>query len=109
MPVQANLPADFVVAGQVEFDFPRNAADTGTGFDVLTTAVLSHPLLGPLDGYLEYVGVAPISLGQSFTATANAGLTYGLADTVQLDVAIDVGLSRDAPPYTLLTGITVRH
>ena len=109
LPVQINLPADFVLAGQVEFDLPRNAADTGTGSDVMQTAVLSHPLLGQLNGYVEYVGVAPISLGQSFTATANVGLTYGVTDTVQLDVAIDVGLSRDAPPYTLLTGITVRR
>lgn len=109
LPVQVNLPASFTLDGEVEFDLPRNAADTGTGFDVMQTVQLSHPLVGPLDGYLEYAGVAPISLGQSFTATANAGLTYGSADTVQLDVAIDVGLSRGAPPYTLLTGITVRR
>ena len=109
LPAQANLPADFVLAGQVEFDFPRNDADTTTGFDVLHTVELSHPIAGPLDAFGEYVGVAPVRLGHGYQAYANTGLTYQIGDNLQLDAAVDLGLSRDTPRYTIQAGITVRR
>ena len=109
LPVQLNLPAGFVAAGQAEFDFPRNDADTATGFDAMQTVELTHPLVGNLDAYGEYVGVAPVALGHGYQAYADAGLTYQIGDDVQLDAAVNVGLSRDTAPYTILAGITVRR
>ncbi len=109
LPVQLNLPAGFVAAGEAEFDFPRNDANTTTGFDFMQTVELTHPLVGNLDAFGEFVGVAPVDLGHGYQAYADGGLTYQIGDDVQLDAAVDVGLSRDTAPYTILAGITVRR
>ena len=108
LPVQLTLPADFTLAGEAELDFPRNDADAGTGFDCLHTVILSHPLVGGLTGYAEYVGVTPVGLGHGYQAYVDAGLTYLLTDTVQLDCAVDIGRSRDTAAYTVLAGFAVR-
>ncbi len=108
-PVQASLPADFTLGGQVEVDFPRNDADTATGVDVLHSVIVGHALVGPLAAYAEYVGVAPLRLGHGYQAYVDAGLTYAVSDDVQLDGGINVGRSRDTAAYTILAGITVRR
>jgi hypothetical protein len=109
LPVQLNLPGDWTIGTELEFDFPRNDADTATGFDVQHTVVVGRPIVGPLNGFAEYVGVTPVSLGHGYQAYADAGLTYTVSDNVQIDVAVDVGCSRDTAPYTILTGIAFRR
>ena len=109
VPVQVSLPAGFVLAGQVEVDFPRNDADTATGLDVLQTAELSHPIVGQLSVFGEYVGVAPVHLGHGPRTSADAGLTCQVGRNMQLDVAVDLGVSRDTPQYSVLAGIAVRR
>ena len=109
VPVQTTLPAGFTLAGMAQFDFPRDDADTTTGFDCLHTVELSHPIVGPLDVYAEYVGVTPVRLGHGYQAYVDTGLTLQLGDDVQLDAAINLGRSRDTPAYTILAGITVRR
>ncbi len=109
LPLQLNLPADFTLGTEAEFDFPRNGANTGTGFDCLHTVVLSHALFGPIDMYGEYAGVAPVALGHGYQAYADAGLLCAVSADVQFDVAVDLGCSRDTAAYTILAGITVRR
>jgi hypothetical protein len=109
LPVQFNLPDDWTIGAQAEFDFPRNDANTRTGFDVLHTVVIGRPLFGPLSGFVEYAGIAPVALGHGYQAYADAGLTYAVSDDVQLDAAVDIGCSRDTARYAILTGITVRR
>jgi hypothetical protein len=109
LPVQVNLPADFSLGGEVGFDFPRNDANTGTGFDVTHTLFVGHPIVGPLDIYGEYVGITPVSLGHGYQAYADVGLTFAVSGDVQLDAAVNVGCSRDTDRYTILAGITVRR
>ena len=109
VPVQATLPAGFTLAGMAQFDCPRNDANTTTGFDCLHTVELSHPIVGPLDAYAEYVGVAPVRLGHGYQAYVDAGLTLQVGDNVQLDVGVNLGRSRDTPAYAILAGFAVRR
>ena len=59
--------------------------------------------------FAEYVGLAPKRLGHSYQAFADTGVSYQLLEDLQLDCAVDVGLSKDSPDFTLVAGITVRN
>jgi hypothetical protein len=69
---------------------------------------VSHPIVGPLDAYVEYVSQSPQHLGHSYQAFFDVGVTYLVNADVQLDCGINNGLSKDTPDYTILAGISVR-
>jgi hypothetical protein len=107
-PLQINLPKDWSVGTMFEIDFDRNDSDSGAGVDWIYSAVVSHPIVGPLDAYVEYVSQSPQHLGHSYQAFFDVGVTYLVNADVQLDCGINNGLSKDTPDYTILAGISVR-
>ncbi len=108
LPFQINLPHDWSIGMMAEVDFDRNDTNTGAGIDWIYTAVVDHKIVGPLDGYVEYVSQSPQHLGLSYQAFFNIGVTYLVNEDVQLDCGINNGLSKDTPDYTIFAGITVR-
>jgi hypothetical protein len=108
LPFAVNLPADFLLEAMAEFDIDRNAANTGYGLNLLQSVNLTHMIFGRLAGYVEYVGIAPIDTGQTYLAYFDTGLTYLLADNVQLDFGINIGLSGHANDLVVVTGLAFR-
>jgi hypothetical protein len=107
-PFAANLPGEFQLGAMAEFDIDRNAANTGYGMDFLQTVVVSHAFLEKFAAYVEYAGIAPVNTGHTYLAFFDTGITYLLADNVQLDAAIDIGLSGHANDLMVVTGISFR-
>ena len=108
LPLAAELPAGFGLGTQAEFDFDRNEDNSGYGVDFVHTITIDHDLIERISAYVEYVGVAPMHLDQTYLAYFDAGVMFALAENVQLDVGINRGLSRQAADYTVFTGLSFR-
>jgi hypothetical protein len=108
-PLQLNLPHDFELGMMAELDIDRNDANTDYGLAFIHSIVLGHPIWGPVSGYIEYFGVAPHQLEETYQAFADTGVTYLVVEDVQLDCGVQFGLSQGTPDYTIVAGITVRH
>lgn len=104
----ADLPGDFSLGLMAEFAGVRNAADDGFDFEFLHTLTVGHSLVGPLGGFIEYIGVANSDSGTDYQASFSTGLTLGLSDDVQLDAGAVFGLTDSADDLTLFSGISVR-
>jgi hypothetical protein len=106
--MEITLPADFSLALMAEWDWLRNASNDGYGMSLVQTASLYHPLVGNLDGFVEYVGVASWDLGATYQAVLSTGLTYLLNPNTQFDAAVQFGLSDSADDVRALVGISIR-
>lgn len=108
-PFGANLPHGFYLGLMAEFDFLR-AADQGA-YDVefVHTATIGHQIVGDLDGFIEYAGIAGMSGGESYLAIFDAGLTYGLTPDIQLDGGVRFGLTQAAEDFGIFAGISMRY
>lgn len=108
LPLQINLPGGADLGLQIEADVLRNESNNAYGSDLLYTAVWDQPLFGPIAGYIEYVGVVPIRLGQTYQSYVDGGFLYLVNENVQLDAGINKGLTRSGFDYDVFSGITVR-
>jgi len=108
LPFQLNLPHDWGIGAMLEFDALRDDANTDYGFDVVQSVVLSHEIVTHIEGFVEYVGIAPHDLGVSYQAFFDTGVSFQLTENLEVDCAVNVGLSKDTPDYTVVAGFAVR-
>lgn len=106
--MSAELPAGFEVGAMVETDFLRDADNRGYGTSILHTVSVGHEMWGPLRGYVEYAGTAPIGLGETYTAVIGTGLTLGVGEDAQLDGGVNVGISDAAQDVRVFVGLSFR-
>lgn len=108
------VPAAFGLTGgwglgvQAEVDFLRDEENTDYGVAFVHTATLGREIAGPLNGFVEYIGIASDDLGAGYEAYGAAGVTYGVNDDVQLDLGLNVGLTESATDLSVFTGISFR-
>jgi hypothetical protein len=111
LPMQINLPADFTLALQTEYDALKDANDSQRYANLVDIVNLSHPL-----PFISKDLTASIELFSSigtdpFTPavyTFDIGLAYLILPNVQLDAGANFGLSRASPDLNLYTGVTAR-
>jgi len=103
------LPAGFDLGTQVEFDFDRNKNNDGYGMAFIQTVTVDHDIIKNLSAYVEYVGVSPIDLGQTYQAFFDTGLMYLIGDNMEVDVGVNVALSDQAPDYLVFSGMSFRY
>jgi len=108
LPLSVNLPFDFSLGTQAEFDVNRNDDNSGYGCDFVHTITVEHDLMDRVSAYVEYVGESPMHLDQSYLAFGNFGLLFLIAPNLQLDCGINCGISRQAPDYTVFSGLSLR-
>jgi len=101
------LPDGWGLGAMLEFDYVRDAGD-GYGTAIVHTVVLGHNIVGDLEGYVEYVGVAYTGAGQTYQAVVGGGLTYGVNDKLQLDLGVNFGVSESADDFNVFIGLTYR-
>lgn len=104
----AELPAGFEIGAMIEADYLREDDNGGYGASLLHTVTLGHEIYGPLRGYVEYAGTAPIGLDQTYQATIGTGLTLELSDDIQLDAGVNLGISDAAEDVRVFVGLSFR-
>ena len=72
------------------------------------TAVLGADLVGPLGGYLEYLGIVSGDADTEYQAILSTGLTLELNPDLVLDVGTQIGLNHEAEDVVVFAGITMR-
>jgi hypothetical protein len=108
VPVAVKLPAGFDLGTEVRFDFLRNDANDGYGVDFTHTLTIGHNIIGKLAGYAEYVGVSPHRTGATYAPSIGMGVTYPLAENIQLDGGVSVGLGESAADTNVFIGLSFR-
>jgi hypothetical protein len=108
VPFAAELPAGWSLGMMAELDIVRDEEDDDYGVEFVHTVAFGHDIVGPLAGYVEYIGVAPHRTGAGYQAAIGFGLTYGLSANVQFDGGANVGISRDADDVVLFAGMSFR-
>ncbi|VFU09017.1 putative MetA-pathway of phenol degradation [Methylocella tundrae] len=111
LPMQINLPSDFVLALQTEYDVLKNANDSQRYANLVNIANLSHSLsfiskdLSASVEFFSAVGTDPFTPAEY---TLDLGLAYLIRPNVQLDAGANFGLTRASPGLNLYTGVTTR-
>src|SRR5687768_2537785 len=108
VPAAIALPGGWSMGAQVEIDFLRDASNSDYGVALLHSATVSRDIAGALGGFVEYVGITSNDLGEDYEAYGSGGLTYGISSEVQLDVAVNVGLTENADDFNVFTGLSFR-
>lgn len=109
VPFALALTEDHGVGWMLETDWLADADESGHHLHIISTATIAGQLIGPLGGFLEYVGDHSFEPDVGFALSANGGLTYALSYDVQLDAAVSFGLTDPATDYGALAGITARY
>jgi len=111
VPFSIELPAQFGLTVMAELDCVRDAADDGYRLDFVHTAAVGRDIVGPLGGFIEYIGVQPFDSDDNandYLALIACGCTYALSPDIQLDAAVQFGLTDAADDFLFRTGISFR-
>ena len=74
----------------------------------INSITFAHDLAGRLGGYFELFTVMGAAPGFKWQGQLDVGLTYALADNIQLDVGCNFGLTASAPDYQPFAGVSRR-
>ncbi len=91
-----------------EIDWVYDTDDGNYDTDFVHTAVLGHEIIGPLGGYVEYVGIISGDGDSDYQSLIGTGLTYALSADLVLDVGANFGLTKSAEDVNVFAGMTVR-
>jgi hypothetical protein len=107
-PFAAKLPAGFDMGMETGVRFLRNEVGRSYHEEFVNSVTFGHALIGKLDGYLEFFSSVSTESGSQWVGTIDFGLTYPIAENVQLDCGCNAGVTRSADDLNAFTGITVR-
>lgn len=101
------LPAGWNSAAMTEVDFVSDGAG-GHGTEWINTITFAHDLTARLGGYLEFAAVTGDVPGFKWRGQFDAGLTYALTASTQLDLGCNFGVTNSAPDYQPFVGLSHR-
>ncbi|MGC4073248.1 MAG: transporter [Nibricoccus sp.] len=104
-PFAAELPGGWGFGAMTEVDVIRNAEDDGYAAAWVNTATVGHDITERLGGFVEFA--SEVGEGKPVFGF-NCGLTYAVDANLQLDLGVNLGLSRTADDLTLFTGFVKR-
>jgi hypothetical protein len=108
VPLAVELPGGFGMGLQTEADAIRNDGRSGHHLEWVNSVTVGHDLVGALAGYVEFFTVTSFERGAPWEGYFDLGLTYGLTDTIQLDLGCNFGVTDAAPDYNPFVGISLR-
>ncbi len=107
-PFAIELPAGWSLGVMPEFDFNRDEDGRGTHLEWVQTVALGRDLIGNLGGYAEIFSAVSSEKGADWIATFDCGLTYAVTRDFQLDLGVNLGLTRAADDFNPFLGATWR-
>ncbi len=109
LPLAISLPGEWKLGLMAEFDATRNSEEDGYHPEFIQSITLSHSILGPLSGYLEFFYLYNSEEDAQPIGTIDTGLTYTLTADVQLDAGVNWGATRAADDFNPFCGIAWRY
>jgi hypothetical protein len=109
IPLAIALPAEWSMGLMTEFDFNRNEADDGYRTEYVNSVTVSHAIVGDLNGYLEFFSRQYSESNIPWEGSVDAGLTYGINENTQLDMGVNVGVTRSTDDVNPFVGLSLRY
>ena len=109
LPIAFQLPRNWNMGLMSEFDFKHNSNESGYHTEFINSLTLGHAIIGNLSGYVEFFSNTSMDKKAPWLATVDTGLTYALTSETQLDLGVNVGVTRSAPDLNPFCGLTVRY
>ena len=108
LPLSIMLPAGFALTVMPEIDVLKNNNDRGKHVNFTGVVSLGYRINKQWTVFAELYSAIGADAHTPPVYTADLAVAYLLAETVQLDVGVNVGLNRNAPNLQLYTGISQR-
>ena len=109
VPVSFNLPDKFSLTFGPELDSFENAALDGHHLNMVQLLSVSRPVTDKIGLSVEYWNDQNWDpLGTVSQSSADVAATYGVSNTLQLDVGANFGLNRATPRSQLYVGVSKR-
>lgn len=93
---------------QAEVDLVADELSDGHHVEFLASATAAHDLTESLGCFFELVGIVGEGAEAGTEAYFNTGLTHALAEQLQLDGGLRVGLTNDSDDFTPFVGISAK-
>ena len=108
LPISVSAPGGFTVIVMPEFDYLKNAADSGYHDAIDFLVNVSHPLSSRWTAYTEIFTTQSWQAREKPVYTQDDALTYALTPNLQLDFGGNFGLNGGAPRAQLYAGLSQR-
>jgi hypothetical protein len=108
LPLQLSLPADFSLGFMPGISAAPDASGSGYHPQIAASISLSRTLVGNLSAFGEFATNIDPSHGSQWVGTVDFGLIYLLTNDLQLDLGMNVGVTRAAPDLAPFLGLSVR-
>lgn len=107
-PLQLPLPGDFFLGFMPAISAVPAASGSGYDPQIASSISLSRSLAGNLSGFGEFAANFDMKDTGHWIGTVDFGLIYLLTNDLQLDVGMNVGVTRAAPDIAPFLGLSVR-
>jgi len=108
LPLEVSLPRDFDTGLMTRLDAVRDSDRRGYHAEFVHSIDLSRDLVGKLSGDVEWFSDVSTERGAAWVSTFDAGLTYRLTPNVEIEVGVDIGLTRSADDVDSFVGLAWR-
>ena len=110
LPLNINLPANFQLSLETEFDAVRNDANTRYEAAFTNIAYLGYTFLDKkLTYYVEWYSRVNRGPDSAVDGEVDTGLIYYVGKNAEVDFGCNFGVTRAAPDYQPFVGLTVRY
>jgi Putative MetA-pathway of phenol degradation len=108
LPVQLNLPADFQLGMESTVQTIHEPGG-GSHFDYLNSVSLTHPITKKLSTYVEFATDISTEAHSSWIGTIDTALIYQPINNWELDVGVNIGVSKAANDLFTFVGAAWRY
>jgi hypothetical protein len=107
-PLAVDLPGGWSMGAMTQFDIIRDNAGNDYHPEFVNSVTFSHAIIGRLEGYVEFFSAVSAESGSDWIGTMDTGLTFKLTADVQLDMGVNLGVTRAADDINPFIGISWR-
>jgi Putative MetA-pathway of phenol degradation len=109
VPFQLKMSDKIDLNVMTELDYIKNEMTSGHHFEYVNTGALLYQLTDKLGTYIELATRFGNESPLGGIVIAGGGFTYKLAENVQADIAMNIGLTRASDRINVLAGISRRY
>lgn len=108
-PWSLELPKEWGIAGQTQLDWASDVNGSGYHVEYLNTFELSYSISERFGSYVEFYAQVSQEANVPWVGTVDTGLTFAATDNLQLDLGVNLGVTRAADDVNPFIGFTWRH
>ena len=109
LPFETALPWGFEAGVMPILSVLANDSGRGRHGQYGGAFVIGHPIAGPLEGLVEFIGLEDARRGASWEGVLNLALTWKVARNFHLDAGVRLGLTRAADDIRPYAGMSWRY